>query len=154
MNNKQYDTESEDNQIFTFISVGDREITKVIKYDNINVTFTNEIGKSFEIFNLGFGDLNPDTSEIEDKVVSSNGDALIVFNTVLNSIPKFITSRESAGITVRGSDDRRHKIYHRYLSNNIEKFNNDYSFYGIKEGKVEQFQMNLIYDDLVILPKY
>ena len=154
MNNKQYDTESEDNLIYTFISVGETEITKVIKYENINLNFINEDGKSFEIYNLGFGDINLETSEVDDKVVSNNNDASIVFNTVLNSIPKFIASRESVGVSVRGSDDKRHKIYHGYLTRNFERFKEDYSFYGIKEGRAESFQKNFIYDDIVILPKY
>ncbi len=154
MNIEQYECQIDDNTTFTFYSKGEKVIKKIIKYESINLKLRTPDNRTFEIYNLGFGDEDEETKKIKDNVVSNNGDGRIVFNTVLNSIPTFISAKGNVGVSVKGSDDQRHRVYHKFLSSNIEEYSKEYSFYGIKDNRIVPFVKNEIYENIVILPNY
>lgn len=83
---------------FLFFSDGVNRIPKAIKFSPLNVDYKRPI------FNLGFGDYDLSTNQISDDDICNNGDQYYVFNTILNSIPKFFDSNPDAGLLVRGSD--------------------------------------------------
>lgn len=66
---------------FEFVSVGVKgKIKKVVQYTEMSV-------KGF--YNLGFGDYNEETKEIDDEVVTNNGDGLKVLATVVSTLYAF-----------------------------------------------------------------
>ncbi len=68
---------------FSFISKGKKNIFKLIEY-----FYLGEFdGK--EVYNLGFGDWNPENNEVIFTNNSNNGDVYKVFGTVLHSIELF-----------------------------------------------------------------
>ncbi len=83
---------------YFFISQGPRDVIKAIEY----FYFTDFADR--KIYNLGFGDYDISKDKINDRVNTENGDAYHVFNTVLNTVPKFFESFADVAIMVRGSD--------------------------------------------------
>src|ERR1044071_9039142 len=79
---------------FIFESIGHKRITKSIEYSY----FRNFSGR--KVYNLGFGDYNKHTNEIADETNTNNGDAYMVFHTVLNSIPVFFDQFSQSGLFV------------------------------------------------------
>ena len=140
---------------YLFISKGVREIVKAVEYN-----FLQELSGR-KIYNLGFGDYNPEDGSINDNINSNNGDMRSVFSTVLNTVPLFFEEKQSAGIWVQGSDslddfrrlceesctkncdevcknyNRRIKTYQYYLNKNYELLKDEYMFFGLKAGQSE-----------------
>ncbi|WP_031526135.1 DUF6934 family protein [Dyadobacter crusticola] len=83
---------------FMFTSKGSATIIKAVQY-----TFIEKFeGKN--VYNLGFGDYDPQSDDIIDQAKSNNGDAYKVFRTVLSTIPPFFENFPEAIIMVQGSD--------------------------------------------------
>lgn len=164
----------EDGQNLTFTFLSDRrtQIEKAIRYTRL------EIAAERPIYNLGFGNYDPQTLDISDEVIDNNGDAYIVLGTVLSSIPAFFEFNPRAGILVRGSDShpdfpekcrptcrkkctvacrnagRRIRTYCRYVSNNHDAIVAEYDVYGIApEGLAnvaEPFMRNSLYEAILL----
>ena len=66
---------------FEFVSIGKNgEIAKAVQYSETNLK---------DFYNLGFGDTNLETGEINDKVISDNGDSQKVLATVAATVYAF-----------------------------------------------------------------
>lgn len=64
--------------IFEFTSVGKNgEISKIMQYSETNLK---------DFYNLGFGDKDLETGEVDDKVISDNGDSQKVLATVIATV--------------------------------------------------------------------
>ena len=154
------------------------QVIKVIEYSYINQNF-----EGLKVFNLGFGDYNKETDEIRDDIVTNNGDAYKVFNTVLNSIPQFFNSNQNAALFVSGSDSadefegkckttcikkctdkckkkgQRIKTYCYYVSKNFEELSNEFIFKGGLTSKVTKttslvdFEKGAIYDAVLVIKR-
>jgi hypothetical protein len=136
---------------FFFISKG-KENTDIIKI--VQYSFLGEI-RGEKLYNLGFGDYNPDTAAVNDEIISNNGDVYMVFNTVLHTIPLFFKNNPNSLLLVRGSDsrtdfilacqkectkrctanqcknyNRRMSIYSNYVSKNYEQLMQDFNIWG------------------------
>ena len=70
---------------FYFVSMnseGENRVIKIVAYEQVtkyNITY----------YNLGFGDLNPDTGEVDDEAESNNGDVRKILSTVVSTLPYF-----------------------------------------------------------------
>lgn len=133
---------------YLFESKGVKSIVKAIEYTPIS----KRDGKT--IFNLGFGDYDEENDHILDNTNSNNGDMRKVFNTVLNTVPKFFQKNENAAIWVQGSDsgyefkrkcqenckkncdyicknfNRRIKTYQYYIDKNFVELSKKYKIFG------------------------
>ena len=68
-------------EVYEFISVGPNgRITKLVQYTPTNYK---------DLYNLGFGDKNAETGEIDDNVISNNGDSEKVLATVVATLYAF-----------------------------------------------------------------
>lgn len=143
---KEYKTQRSYRYLFT--SEGKKDIIKVVEYRYMGSV------PAGDIFNLGFGNYIPETNDIVADVISNNGDAYKVFNTVLSTIPAFFEMVPDALLMIQGSDSdpsfaetcrktcirkckrqcrnehRRINIYRKYLDANLELFSKDYLFLG------------------------
>lgn len=128
------------------------EVIKVIEYEKFDeLTF-----QSKSVFNLGFGDFDIERDILIDTILTGNDDQYLVFNTVLNSVPKFFESNPDDVIFVTGSDSsdefikacmencqkkhrcvnickkqhQRIRTYCGYISRHLVDLTKKYNFYG------------------------
>lgn len=85
---------------FYFLSEGKSNVIKVVNYGFV----INMRGE--DIYNFGFGDFDLSTGRLIDSVVTENGDAIKVFNTVLSTVPLFFQRYPNDKLIVKGSDSR------------------------------------------------
>jgi hypothetical protein len=137
---EKYKTESTvDSLIYTFESVGERIIQKVVMYSKIENPKTVSLEENTIVFNLAFGDWDLETDELNDQVESKNKDTEKVLATVANTAFEFWEEYPDANIFFRGSQPlgekaRRTRLYqmkiNRYFADlitivNIKGFEND-----------------------------
>ena len=150
----RYETQSDDdNHIFTFISEGDLDIIKIVRYDRENIVYKNLDGNTFNAYNLGFGDKKSNLNCIDDLARSNNGDMYLIFNTILHTIPLFFSKKKNAAIHIRGAERTRHLIYLRFLNQRYDKLILEYMFYGSLAGVIHPFEKGTFYDYIVVMPK-
>lgn len=157
---------------FAFMSSGVQDILKIIDYDYAGLYHNKKT------FNLGFGDYDLTTNQINDKINTENGDVYPVFNTVLNTIPIFFENYPGHLIMVSGSDsgadfinrckpdcrkkcldeecknqNRRINVYTRYVNKNYDELIKEYTFLGGNEDAVEPFEKDKKYDTVFVYKK-
>lgn len=121
-----------DLHIFEFVSVGrNGSIKKIIQYTEMSVE---------GYYNLAFGDLNEETGDIDDKVITNNGDSLKVLSTVASSVYAFTGKYPTAKIFATGSSESRTRLYRMGISNNLEELKQDFLVYDLTKDEVfEEF---------------
>ncbi len=78
----------------------ENEVIKVIEYEKYDgLTFNKK-----NVYNLGFGDYDIDKDDFIDTTLTGNDDQYLVFNTVLNTVPKFFETNQDDVIFIMGSD--------------------------------------------------
>ncbi len=85
---------------YYFVSKGKKDIVKAVQYQYV---------RHFDdrpLFNLGFGDYNPETGTVSDEEISNNDDQYKVFHTVLNTIPRLFDAYGDVILLVQGSDSK------------------------------------------------
>jgi hypothetical protein len=144
MDLERYEIESSvDSKYFEFVSSGiNGNIVKVVKY----VPFPNQEG----LFNLGFGDKSIETGELDDLVVSNNGDTEKVLATVAMTVFEFFEEHPSATVYLKGSTSSRTRLYQISISKFIEQISIEFDVYGELEGEFERFNRNTSYKGFLI----
>lgn len=97
---------------YSFLSKGKKSIIKIVEFTPTRVN---------NIFNLGFGDLLPN-SKIDDTANSNNGDIIKVISTVIQIISDFTEDFPHAKIVFTGSTPERTVLYKRILKTYLELF--------------------------------
>ena len=138
MNLLQYKTNpDEDLHSFSFISEGKNgKIEKVIRYEKI----------TDDVFNLGFGDKDPITGKINDKVVTNNGDTEKVLATVVSTVFTFTERNPNAYIYATGSNHVRNRLYRRGITKYLSEALDTFAIYGmLPNQEFEIFNPNTDY---------
>lgn len=138
MNLPQYKTNpDEDLHSFSFISEGKNgKIEKVIRYEKI----------TDDVFNLGFGDKDPITGKINDKVVTNNGDTEKVLATVVSTVFTFTKRNPNAYIYATGSNHVRNRLYRRGITKYLSEALDTFAIYGmLPNQEFEIFNPNTDY---------
>ena len=90
-------------EVFEFISIGQKgKITKLVQYSPTNYK---------DLYNLGFGDKNIKTGEIDDNIISNNGDSEKVSATVVATLYAFTDKHKKAMVYITGSTKSRTSLY-------------------------------------------
>ena len=132
----EYSAENELN-IFEFDSVGTKgKITKIVQYTEMSV-------KGY--YNLGFGDLDFETREINDEIVTNNGDGQKVLATVVSTIYAFTGKNPEAYVYATGSSEARTRWYRMGITNNLEELKRDFYVYGLRND--EEFESFIVGED-------
>ena len=128
-------------EIYSFTSIG--------RYGSIQkiVSFTEF---QSNIFNLGFGDLDPYTDEINDTIVSDNGDMKMILATVLSILNEFLAQNPTAYIFFKGSTQSRTRLYQMAINSYFNEFNQVFEIYGLINDVPETFQKNKKYESFLI----
>lgn len=131
--------------VFEFISEGTkREIPKLIKYSETNLK---------DMYNLAFGDKDPETGEIDDKVISNNGDSEKVLATVVATVYAFSDKYPDCWIFATGSTKARTRLYRMGITRYIDEIKKDFEIYGLKQNEWETFKKEVEYDAFLVRRK-
>ena len=138
MNYPRYNYSAEDElHNFEFESIGNKgKIIKVVQYTEMNI-------KGY--FNLAFGDLNVKTREINDDIVTNNGDGQKVLATVVSTVYAFTGKNPNAHIYATGSNEVRTRLYRMGIANNLEELKKDFYVYGLRNDN--EFETFIVGED-------
>lgn len=108
--------------IYEFQSRGRRgQVTKI-------VTFTKVDGEGY--YNMGFGDKDEITGEVNNAVTTNNGDMKKILGTLIQIIYFFTQKYPEAWIYIKGSNTVRTRLYRIVISKNIADLKNDFFVLG------------------------
>jgi hypothetical protein len=129
---------------YEFLSVGPRgTVRKVIRFTQIRTG----------IFNLGFGDLDEETGEISDTIVTNNNDSRKVLATVAATVHDFTLQYPGAVIIAKGSTHSRTRLYRMGITNNWAGISPDFEIFGLKGLLWELFEAGNDYEAFLIRRK-
>ena len=143
MNLDTYNIKSDpDQEVFEFESIGPKgTIVKLVVYKETSFN---------GIYNLGFGDLDLETGEVDDIIVSDNGDGEIVLSTVVSTIHIFFDKHPKAQVYLSGSTKSRTRLYRIAINKYFELFLSKFEIMGELETHFERFTKNREYQGYLI----
>ncbi len=113
--------------VYEFTSEGVRgKVSKLVIYSETHL---------HNFYNLGFGDKNEETGEINDSVVTNNGDSEKVLATVAATLYTFTEKYPDAMIFATGSTQARTRLYRIGISNNIAMIEPDFEVFGLTDDE-------------------
>ena len=132
-------------EVFEFISIGTKgRITKLIQFTPTNYK---------NLYNLGFGDKNMETGEINDTVISNNGDSEKVLATVVTTLYAFTENHKEAMIYATGSTKSRTRLYRMGISKYLDEVTADFEIYGEINSEWELFNNGIEYEAFLVKRK-
>lgn len=132
-------------EVFEFVSIGNKgRIIKLVQYTPTNYK---------DLYNLGFGDKNAKTGEIDDIVISNNGDSEKVLATVVSTLYAFTDKHQGAMVYATGSSKVRTRLYRMGITKYLSEIENDFVIYGETERGWEIFKKNIEYDAFLVIRK-
>ena len=146
MNIEKYELKSgEQLELFEFVSVGPKgRIIKLVQYSPTNYK---------DLFNLGFGDKNIETGEIDDSAISNNGDSEKVLATVVATLYAFTDKHRDALVYVTGSTKSRTRLYRMGVTKYFDEAINDFEIFGEINNKWEEFRKDVEYEGFIVKRK-
>lgn len=130
---------------FEFISEGTKGlIHKLVRFEPTNVK---------DVYNLAFGDKDQITGNIDDEVVSNNGDSEKVLTTVVATVYAFTDQYPNAWVYATGSTKSRTRLYRMGITKFLAYAKEDFEILGEKEGNWETFKKNVEYDGYFVRRK-
>ncbi|OQX78321.1 MAG: hypothetical protein B6D64_06930 [Bacteroidetes bacterium 4484_276] len=132
-------------EVFEFISIGNKErIIKLVQYTPTNYK---------DLYNLGFGDKNAEAGEIDDNVISNNGDSEKVLATVVSTLFAFTDKHKDAMIYATGSSKSRTRLYRMGIAKYLDEAKNDFEIFGETKEGWEDFNKNIDYEAFLLIRK-
>ncbi len=123
--------------VFEFVSEGPKgAIPKLVQYGETNLK---------DFYNLAFGDKDHATGEIDDGIVSNNGDSEKILATVVATVYAFTDKHPDAWVYATGSTKSRTRLYRMGLTKYFEEIQEDFDLYGQREGEWEFFEKGVEY---------
>jgi type 1 glutamine amidotransferase len=134
---------SDDFKDYEFYSKGPNgRIKKLVVYEKIN-------DKPL-IYNLAFGDEEPETGLLLDRVKSSNDDRDTILATVAHTIGDFSDHYGRPIIHIVGSTTVRTRLYQMSIAKIYDEICAAYTVQGYRDGAWEFFQKNVNYEAFVV----
>lgn len=107
---------------FEFLSEGIKgQIVKVIQFQPMNLP---------DLYNLAFGDKSTETGQINDTIVTDNGDAEKVLATVVAAVYAFADHHSGAWIYATGSTNIRTRLYRMGINKYFDIVQEDFDIMG------------------------
>lgn len=129
-------------EAFEFVSIGSKgKIIKLVQFQE-----TNYKG----VYNLGFGDKNIETGEIDDTVISNNGDSEKVLATVVATLYAFLDKHPNALVYATGSTKSRTRLYQIGISKYLDEVGKDFEIEGEINNKWHIFEKGKNYDAFLV----
>ncbi|MBW8334695.1 MAG: hypothetical protein K0M40_21950 [Prolixibacteraceae bacterium] len=136
----------EELEVFEFVSIGTKgKITKLVQYTPTNYK---------DLYNLGFGDKNAETGEVDDNVISNNGDGEKVLATVVATLYAFTDKHPEIMVYATGSTESRTRLYRMGITKFINDVETDFEIFGeLDEGR-EEFKKDIVYKGFLVKRKF
>lgn len=132
---------------FEFDSKGPKGVIKKI------VLFTPKNSKGITYFNLGFGDFNPNTGEVDDLVISDNKDSKKILATIAATVVEFLDQFPDLKVYAEGSTKSRTRLYQMAIMTNLHQISLVYEIFGFYKGKWQKFEKNINYEAFLVRRK-
>ena len=131
--------------VFEFISEGFKgAIPKIVKFSETSLK---------GMYNLAFGDKNVGTEEIDDTVVSNNGDSEKVLATVVAAIYAFTEYHPGTWIYATGSTKARNRLYRMGIAKYYDEAKQDFIIFGFRNGEWVDFEKDVDYSAFIVKRK-
>lgn len=105
------------------------------------------------VYNLGFGDLDFITGEIDDMAITNNNDSKKVLITVARIVHDFIVTHKEISIIAIGNSSSRNRLYRIGITVNWDAINTEFDILGFSNGTWERFEKQKNYDGFLIRQK-
>ena len=129
---------------YEFFSAGPKgRIKKAVRFTRIAVN----------VFNLGFGDLNEYTGEINDISITNNEDSKKVLATVATIVYDFTLLYPAVWVMAKGSTLSRNRLYRIGIVTNLHEIKSRFEIFGLKDNKWESFKLQIDYSAFLIRRK-
>jgi|ERR1051326_6316791 hypothetical protein len=129
---------------FEFISEGPKgKIPKLIQFTPTNIE---------DIFNLSFGDKHPE-GELDDTIISNNGDSEKVLATVVAAVYAFTHKYKDKWVYASGSTRSRTRLYRIGIAKHLASAKKDFDIYGVTGEDWELFRKNQDYEAFLVIKK-
>ncbi|MCB9202960.1 MAG: hypothetical protein H6604_07950 [Flavobacteriales bacterium] len=130
---------------FEFVSEGNKGlIYKLVKYQPTNLK---------GLYNIAFGDKNLETGEIDDKVISNNGDSEKVLATVVSTVYAFTDKYPEVWIYATGSTKARTRLYRMGITRFLDEVTEDFEILGELNDDWEAFKIDIEYEGFLVRRK-
>ena len=131
--------------VFEFISQGPKgQIPKLVKYSETNLK---------DLYNLAFGDKDLKTGEINDNVISNNGDSDMVLSTVVSTVYAFTDKYPDAWVFATGNTKARTRLYRMGITKYILEIKKDFQVFGLRDDEWEKFEKEVEYEAFLVKRK-
>lgn len=131
---------------YEFLSEGPKDkIQKIIQFSVVN--------QIDNVYNLAFGDKNYLTGEIDDRIVTDNGDSEKVLATVVAAVYAFCDYFPGAWIYATGSTAARTRLYKMGINKYFDIVETDFEMYGQIQNEWELYTRGKNYQAFVIQRK-
>lgn len=131
--------------VFEFVSEGiNGKISKLVLFSE---TYLHNF------YNLGFGDKDESTGEIDDEVVTNNGDSEKVLATVASTLYTFTDKFPVAMVFATGSTKARTRLYRIGISNNVEEIEKDLEVFWLIDKDWQAFQKQTEFEAFLVKRK-
>ena len=131
--------------VFEFVSEGYKgKISKIV-----NFTETSLKG----MYNLAFGDKNVGTEDIDDTVVSNNGDSEKVLSTVVAAVYAFTEHHPEAWVYASGSTKTRTRLYRMGIAKYFDVISQDFFIFGLRNEEWMSFEKDVDYKAFIVKRK-
>lgn len=135
----------ETSMVYEFVSEGPQgKISKLVIYSKTHL---------HNFYNLGFGDKDSETGEINDEVVTNNGDSEKVLATVASTLYIFMDKYPDAMVFVTGSSKARTRLYRIGISNNIGLVKVDFEVFGLGGNGWQPFEKQVEFEAFLVKRK-
>jgi hypothetical protein len=122
---------------YEFISEGPKGlISKRIQFTRVNRE---------GVYNLAFGDKEHLTGEIDDKIVSNNGDSEKVLATVVGAVFAFLDQYPTSWVFASGSTAARTRLYQMGISKYYDEISEKLEIYGQIDDEWRPFERDKKY---------
>lgn len=127
---------------FEFLSEGPKgHITKLVQFQQMNLP---------NLYNLAFGDLNPLTGQLDDKVITDNGDSKKVLATVVAAVYAFAGQYPEAWIYATGSTATRTRLYRMGINKYFDIVEEDFDIMGEHQSEWEWYEKGKEYQAFAV----
>jgi hypothetical protein len=129
---------------YEFVSEGPKgKNKKVVRFTAI----------SNNVYNLGFGDLNEETGEISDTIVTNNNDSRKVLATVVATVHDFTQLHPKAWVIAKGNTQSRTRLYRIGITNYLREISKEFELYGLKDNQWQRFEKRKDYEAFLVKRK-
>lgn len=127
---------------FEFLSEGRKgQIVKIIQFQQMNID---------NLYNLAFGDKSLETGQVDDKIVTDNGDSEKVLATVVSAIYAFADTYPESWIYATGSTASRTRLYRMGINKYYEIVVEDFEIMGEFKNEWETYEFGKDYQAFAV----